>query len=65
MSLIANERKASTLLQLENAIAIQEDNVFKASKTIFVNKNLFVRKLLRSLTQAFTLLFLRTKTKTF
>jgi len=42
MSLIANECKASTLLQLENAIAIQENNVSKASKTIFVNKNLFV-----------------------
>jgi len=45
MSLIANERKASTLLQLKNAIATQRNNVSKALKTILVNKNLFAQEL--------------------
>ncbi len=63
MSLIANERKASTLSQLENAITIQKNNVSRASKTILVNKNLFVQKLLRSSTQTFILSFLKQKQK--
>ncbi len=57
MSLIANERETSISSQLGNTIAIQEDNVSKALKTILVNKNLFVRKLSRSSTQTFILSF--------
>ncbi len=46
MSLIANEREALISSQLRNAIATQRDNVFKALKTILVNKNLFAQELL-------------------